>query len=85
MEPELRKRGLSALFLFGSSARDQARAESDIDVFAEFAPGSRVGWDFAGIPEALASQLGRRIDFTTRGALHPLLKADIEREAIRIF
>ena len=32
----------------------------------------------------LEDELGREIDLTTRGGLHPLLKDEIEREAVRI-
>jgi hypothetical protein len=85
LEPQLRARGLRSLHLFGSTARDEANAESDIDVFVEFAPGAAIGWDFAGAPELLSRELDRKIDFTTRGSLHPLLRADIEREAIQVF
>lgn len=85
LEPELRARGLRSLHLFGSLARDEGTATSDVDVFAEFEPGARLGWNFADAPDIVAGALGARVDFTTRGALHPLLRADIERDAIRIF
>jgi predicted nucleotidyltransferase len=85
LEPELRARGLISLHLFGSVARDRASAGSDVDLFAEFAPGARLGWDFAGAPTLLSEHLGASVDLTTRSALHPLLRGDIEREAIRIF
>lgn len=78
-------RGLRSLYLFGSTARDEAGPDSDIDIFAEFEPHARLGWDFAGVPELMAKRLSRAVDFTTRDALHPLLRADIEDEAIRVF
>ncbi|RYG13876.1 MAG: DNA polymerase III subunit beta [Caulobacteraceae bacterium] len=85
LEGELRAQGLRSLYVFGSVARDDATIDSDVDVFADFEPGARLGWDFAGVPALLARRLERRVDFTTRDALHPLLRADIEREAIRVF
>ncbi len=85
LEPQLRARGLISLFLFGSAARDEAGPDSDVDVFVEFAPGTRLGWDFAGAPGLLSEGLGRPVDFAMRDGLHPLLRADIEHEAIRVF
>lgn len=84
-EGELRARGLRSLFLFGSIARNEAGPDSDVDIFAEFESDARLGWDFAGVPDFLARRLNRRVDFTTRDALHPLLRADIEDQAVRIF
>ena len=85
LEGELRARGLRSLYLFGSTARGDSGPDSDVDLFAEFEPNARLGWDFAGVPELMMRHLTRRVDFTTRDALHPLLRADIEGEAIRVF
>lgn len=85
LEPQLRACGLRSLHLFGSTARDEARSDSDIDLFVEFVPNAAIGWDYAGTPELLSRELGRKIDLTTRRSLHPLLKSDIEREAIQVF
>ena len=85
LEPQLRARGLRSLFLFGSLQRGEATRDSDADLYGEFAPEARLGWDFAGVPDLLSEALRRRVDFTTRGALHPLLRADIERAAVQVF
>ena len=85
LEPQLRARGLRSLHLFGSTARGEALPDSDVDLFAEFEPGTDLGWNYADAPDLVAAALNTRVDFTTRKALHPLLKADIEAEAIRIF
>jgi predicted nucleotidyltransferase len=34
-EPSIRALGASALYLFGSHARDEARPDSDIDIFID--------------------------------------------------
>jgi hypothetical protein len=39
-EAELKRLGVIRLFLFGSTARDQAREESDVDLFFDFEKGS---------------------------------------------
>jgi predicted nucleotidyltransferase len=37
-EPALRGFGVAALYLFGSHARDEAKPDSDVDVFIDVAP-----------------------------------------------
>jgi uncharacterized protein len=39
VEPQLRAHGVAALYLFGSYARDEARQDSDVDVFVD--PGTQ--------------------------------------------
>ena len=82
----LRARGAEAAFLFGSTARNEARSGSDIDVFIDIAPGRKFSLiDLAGMYSFLVSELGVEVDLTTRSSLHPKLKAQIESEAVRIF
>ena len=50
-----------------------------------FSAGADLGWNYADAPDLVEAALKTRVDFTTRKALHPLLKADIEAEAIRVF
>ena len=41
--------------------------------------------DLAGIKLILEDRLGIEVHITTRNSLHPMLRADIEKEAIRVF
>jgi predicted nucleotidyltransferase len=85
-EPVLRGFGVAALYLFGSHARDEARGDSDVDVFVDPAPGRAFGFlPFMESYEALKQAVGENLDYGTRKGLHPLLRSDIEREAIRVF
>src|ERR1700748_3048584 len=85
-EPALRAFGVGALYLFGSHARDEARADSDVDVFIDPAPDRAFGFaPFMDTYEALQDAVGDKLDYGTRKGLHPLLRANIEREAVRIF
>jgi uncharacterized protein len=85
-EPALRAFGVDALYLFGSHARDQAGPDSDIDVFIDPTPDKRFGFaPFMDAYETLREAVGEKLDYGTRRGLHPLLRADIEREALRVF
>jgi uncharacterized protein len=85
LEPELRRQGIASLFLFGSVARDEERSDSDIDLFCDLDPSSKLGFGFFALAERLAEILGRPVDLTTRQGLHPLIREDVAREAIQVF
>jgi predicted nucleotidyltransferase len=85
-EPVLRRFGVDGLFLFGSHARGDARPDSDIDVFVDPSPDKAFGFlPFMDTLETLQQAVGEKVDYGTRKGLHPLLRAEIEREAVRIF
>lgn len=85
-EPVLRRFGVAALYLFGSHARDEANRDPDVDVFIDIAPDAAFGLrPYMGAFETLKQAVGENVDYGTRKGLHPLLRSDIEREAIRIF
>jgi uncharacterized protein len=83
---EVRARGVRALYLFGSTARDAARDGSDVDIFIEADPGARFNaFDLIDVKTILERRLAAHVDLTTRDGLHPRLRDRIEREAIRVF
>jgi predicted nucleotidyltransferase len=78
--------GATSLYVFGSTVRDEARSDSDLDLFIDYDRASRFNaFDLVGIKQFLEHQLGMHVDVTTRDGLHPMLRADIERAAVRIF
>ncbi len=82
----IKAEGATALFVYGSRARGSERPDSDLDVFVDYAPGSGFSlMHLAGIKLALEDSLGLDVSVTTRNSLHPLMKDDIEHEAIRVF
>ncbi len=86
VEPVLREFGVAALYLFGSHARDEADPDSDIDVFIDPDPNASFGFlPFMDAYETIQEAVGANVDYGTRSGLHPLLRADIEREAVRVF
>jgi predicted nucleotidyltransferase len=85
-EPVPRGFGVAALYLFGSYARDEASGDSDVDVFIDLAADAAFGLrPYMGAFETLKQAVGENVDYGSRNGLHPLLRSQIEREAIRIF
>ncbi len=82
----LRARGATALYLFGSTARDEAHSGSDIDIFIDYDRSRKFSLlDLAGLKNFLEDELAAKVDVTTRDSLHPLLREGIEKSAIRVF
>jgi uncharacterized protein len=78
--------GATSLFLFGSVARNEPEATSDLDLFIDYDRDSRFNaFDLVGIKQYLEHELGIDVDVTTRDGLHPMLRSDIEQSAIRVF
>jgi uncharacterized protein len=81
----IRAEGATELYLFGSAARDEMGAESDIDVFVDYDPGSRFSLlNVSGIRLIVMDELGREVDITTKDSLHPLMRQRILAEAVRV-
>jgi predicted nucleotidyltransferase len=84
--PAIKALGATSLYLYGSTVRDDARPESDLDLFIDYDPESRFNaFDLVGIKLFLEEELRARVDVTTRDGLHPRLRRDIEQSAIRVF
>ena len=82
----LKARGATSLYLFGSTARKQAGSKSDLDLFLDYDPRSRFNaFDLVAAKRLLQRGLGVNVDLTTRNGLHPLIRKQIEAEAIRVF
>lgn len=80
-KPELAKRfGVTRLALFGSTVRDTARANSDVDVLVAF-DGPATSDRYFGVQFYLEDLLGRSVDLVSEKALRPELRPHIEREA----
>jgi predicted nucleotidyltransferase len=82
----LRANGATGLYIFGSRARGEQRPDSDLDLFIDYDPASKVPDMFRlmQLEEELGKRLGVPVTITTRNALHPLMKEHIERDAIRV-
>jgi predicted nucleotidyltransferase len=82
----LRANGATGLYIFGSRARSTERPDSDLDLFIDYDPATRIPDMFRlmQIEEEISRALGVAVTITTRNALHPLMKNAIERDAIRV-
>ena len=82
----IRALGASALYLFGSTARDEATASSDLDLFLDYDDAQRFSLiELVGIKRHLEERLGVSVDLTTRDSLDPLPRHRIEASAERVF
>ncbi|MCI4592188.1 nucleotidyltransferase domain-containing protein [Sphingobium sp. BYY-5] len=85
-ERRLRERGINALYLFGSTARDEASAASDLDLLYEYDPTRQFSlFDQAGVMLELSDELETRVDLVSRIGLRPRLRARVEGEMVRVF
>lgn len=86
LAPALKAEGATHLYIYGSRARGTERPDSDLDVFIEYNPESRFSLlELAGIQMLLDDEFDVRVSVTTRDSLHPMLRDEIEREAVRVF
>ena len=73
---------LRRLALFGSWAREEASADSDVDVLVEVDPS--IGLRFVTLAERLEAVLGQRVDLVSQRAIQPRLWKLIEPELIDV-
>jgi len=84
-EAELHRFGVAHLYLFGSIARQEARADSDVDLFFDTDNPRFSLIELVDVQECVQDILGRESDVMTRASLHPMLRPQIEAEALRVF
>lgn len=81
-KPELQTRfGVTRLALFGSTARDTASADSDVDILVAF-DGPATSQRYFGVQFYLEDLLGCPVDLVTEKALRSELRSYIEKEQI---
>ena len=75
--------GVTRLALFGSTARDTAGVESDVDILVAF-DGPATSKRYFGVQFYLEDMLGCAVDLVTEKALRPELRAYVERERVDV-
>jgi uncharacterized protein len=78
-----RRRGVRNIRVFGSVARGEERADSDVDLLVEL-EASRSLFGLGGFLMDLHDLLGRKVDVATDDALPSSLRDRILREAIAL-
>ncbi len=81
IEAEIRRLGVRRLALFGSVVRNEARADSDVDVLVEFIPTQKSFDRFMALADLLEETLGHRVEIVTTEALSPFIGPHILAEA----
>jgi len=85
-ESDLRAHGVKHAALFGSVARGEQRADSDIDILVDLDPAVVVTmFDYAGLKDYVASLFPGSVDVVDREALKPRLRPRAAADAIYAF
>ncbi len=90
LEPELRAAGVRHISVFGSVARGEDAANSDIDLALDLVPDTTpVGFQFVTyierLQQRLATALSRDVDLVVLPARRQQLRETLSREAIAAF
>lgn len=74
------RHGATNVRVFGSVARGDDRADSDVDLLVKMAD-DRSLVDLVGLEQELEELLRRKVDVLTDGSIHPRLRSRITAEA----
>lgn len=77
------KHGARNVRVFGSVARGEGDAESDVDLLVELEPGRSL-FDLGGLQYELQRLLGRRVDVVTERGLKARIRERVLREAVPV-
>ena len=83
VEPIVGEYGVESLYLFGSYARGEANANSDIDFRID--KGNVRGIQFAGLIADMEEALGKRVDLVTTASMDGAFRQRIANEEILIY
>jgi predicted nucleotidyltransferase len=75
--------GVKELRLFGSTARDEAREDSDVDILVEFAAPATFDGYFS-LLHFLEERLGCGVDLVTEKGLKERVRPYVEKDAIHV-
>ncbi|MBF0554796.1 MAG: nucleotidyltransferase domain-containing protein [Nitrospirae bacterium] len=84
-EADLKRLGVEHLFMFGSTSRDEAHEDSDVDLFFDYPKGSIGLFKSMDIKNTAAAILECKTDLMTRRSLHHILWERIEKLALQVF
>ena len=82
--PDLKRRWpISSLAVFGSIARGEASATSDVDMLVDFVRPIALS-EFLALEHALSALVERRVDLVSRAALKPYIGRRVLDEAVAL-
>ena len=85
-QSNLQALGLAGLSLFGSTARGQDRAGSDVDLAVTFDDAAKIDlFRFAAISEKLSQLLDAKVDLIVEPARNARMQAQIDQDRLRVF
>lgn len=85
-QQELEQAGIVHLAIFGSVARDESTADSDVDLMGDFDRAKRLNiFDMVGLESRLSEIVGTRVELSDRKMLKQPVKLRAEREAVLAF
>jgi predicted nucleotidyltransferase len=79
----MQRYGITRLALFGSTVRNTARSDSDLDILVAF-DGPATATRYFGVQFYLEDLFGRPVDLVTEKALRLELRPFIENEAVHV-
>jgi uncharacterized protein len=83
---QLRRLGVRRAAIFGSVARGEARADSDVDVLVELEPTARLtAFNLAGIYRTVAELFPGPVHVATADHLKPALRSAVLADAVYAF
>jgi len=78
------KYGVIKIGVFGSYARNQQRADSDIDIAIEIIKEKKNLHNFLSIKRELERILGKKVDLGIESTLKPIIKEYVSKEIIYV-
>src|SRR5947209_15892017 len=85
-EPALRERGIAHAALFGSAARGDNGADSDIDIMVEFDPQVILSvYEYVALKNYVADLFGARFEVVNLAGLRPIIGPRLTAEEFTAF
>ena len=82
--PILKRHKITSAALFGSFARGEAKAESDIDILIDFSDRKSL-FDLSGIKIDLEDALQKKVDVVPERSLYPRLRPYVEKDRYQLY